>query len=124
MISPLPTATFFYNCILCVNQHTDIIILCVSNVQYILCLLFYSNRYVSALKVLEDYPDTVPLLRSLTQLIKTSLKDGYNAEDIEKVKGAMDHLNFTKSSQCEIVFNLCLETGQIEGAWQEMQVLI
>ena len=35
----------------------------------------------------------------------------------------MEQLNFPKSAQCEIVFKFCCETGQLQGAWLEMQVL-
>lgn len=76
------------------------------------------------MKVLDDYPGVAPLLRTLIQLTRASLKDGYYPEHIERVKLAMDQLDFTRSSQSEIVFNLCFEAGQLEGVWQEIQVII
>lgn len=77
---------------------------------------------MKAMMVLDEYPTIVPLVRTLCQLLHTSLELGYYSNDIEKIRRAMEQLNFPQSAQCEIIFKFCCETGQLQGAWLEMQV--
>lgn len=76
------------------------------------------------MEVLDDYPSTVPLLNTLIRLLYVSLRQEYNSKDIERIRSAMEQLNFTQSSQCNIIFRCCCETGRFQGAWLEMQVSI
>ena len=64
----------------------------------------------------------VPVLGTLTELIKESMKKGYCFKDLERIRSVMDQLQLTKTSPSEIIFNLCFEAEQLEGVWQEIQV--
>ena len=77
---------------------------------------------MKAMMVLDEHPTIVPLVRTLCQLLHTSLELGYHSNDIEKIRRALEQLNFPLSAQCEIIFKFCCATGQLQGAWLEMQV--